>query len=571
MKAMRAPWIAACALLALTACWDRMAGNGSEVENAVAGTVRDPDGGGAVGVRVGLYPSAYDPLSGRGAVYAVTDGDGRYSFPVDTGTFNIYASEAGTGRAFLEQGVRITGPGRWDAGADTLRPTGHIHVTLPPGSWKGAYVCLPGTPLAVPVDAAADAAREIVLDSVPAGSFAVVLARPADTARRVVGESLPVFSGSTSDLPYSDWKRSAIVRIDHAALGGDLSTDVTGAPLLLRLDAGNFDFASASALGADLRVTGDAGGPLPIRVQEWDSANSSALVWVRADTVFGGERATRLRLYWGNPEVTYKRGDVFPSSDGYAGAWHFDAPPRGTPPGFGDESGAGDSLFALGSLITADTAAAGDSVTAVTRADGVAGRGLRLNGKDAALLAAKTYAGPSEFTYTFWFKTTTRQGGKILGFVAPGIHGSIPGRTGNFNFDRVTWMDNDGFIRFGFTIATTDSTSVGTWQAFVSARAYNDGEWHHLACSASGARALLSIDGETVVDYTGPMRPLPNPGYWRAGYVGDGMWDPMWTSEYFRGSLDEVRILHSARGEDWLRVQYATQKPGSRVLVFDLP
>jgi hypothetical protein len=569
----RAPWMAIPFLLALTACWDRLAGNGSEVENAVAGTVRTPDGKGAAGVTVSLIPEGYDPLSdsNRAApARGTTDASGRYGFSADTGTYNVFARQSGTGRAFLIPHVRITGSGHWDLGADTLKPPGHIHVTLPAGSWQGAHVYLPGTPVAETIDAAADSSRNLVLDSVPEGSFAVVIVRNDDPARVVVGEEVPVLPDRTSSLPYAQWKRSARLHLDAAALGGGLASDLAAAPLLLRLDGANFDF-SAAGKGADLRFTSDAGSPLPHQVQSWDSAGMSALVWVRIDTVYGGNRTTRLRMYWGNPSVTSAAEAVFDPADGYVGAWHLDDAPKGVPPGFPDAGASGDSVFAQGALAAADTLPAADTVAAVTRADGVAGRGAHLNGKDAYLISAKTYAGPPAYAYSFWLKTSTRQGGKILGWVAPGIRGAISGRPGNFNFDRVVWMDDDGFIRFGFTIASLDTNSVGSWQAFVSAKHYNDGQWHHVACSVSETQALLSIDGEKVVDYSGTMRALPDNGYWRMGYLGDGMWDPMWTSEYFQGSLDEIQIIHRSRGEDWAKLEYASQKPGSRLILFDTP
>jgi hypothetical protein len=65
------------------------------------------------------------------------------------------------------------------------------------------------------------------------------------------------------------------------------------------------------------------------------------------------------------------------------------------------------------------------------------------------------------------------------------------------------------------------------------------------------------------------MRPVPEPGHWRIGYSGEGMWDTEWTSEYFQGSVDEVRFAHEARGEDWLRLDYESQKAGSPVLRFE--
>ena len=73
----------------------------------------------------------------------------------------------------------------------------------------------------------------------------------------------------------------------------------------------------------------------------------------------------------------------------------------------------------------------------------------------------------------------------------------------------------------------------------------NDGQWHHLSST------------------------LPETGHWRIGYSGEGKWDPEWTSEYFQGSIDESRLAYQSRGEDWLRLDYESQKPGSTVLIVE--
>jgi hypothetical protein len=559
----------------LVGCFDFLAGNGSEVENAVvAGTIVDAEGEGVPGVKVSLVRDGYDPLARLPApAVRTTNAHGAYGFHADTGTYNVQASDPGSGRVLLIQKVRILGKGRWDLAADSLRYPGRLRLSLPKGTWKDAYAYVPGTTLAARVDEAADAAGEVVLDSLPPGRYEVLLARPDEDERLSVGEDVPVESEAVSALPFTHWERSLRLKVDLAEVKGGLSADVAAVPLLLRLQPSDFDFAAAAKDGKDLRITNDAGTTLPYHIQSWSPAEG-ALVWIRVDKVRAKE-ATRLRLYWGNDTAAAPNSSsAFSAADGFVGAWHLDDKPAGNPSAFDDASTEGNSATALGALATADTNAGPDTGVAVSRGDGVTGRGVHLNGKDALMSAAKTYRGPSEYAFSLWIKTATREGGKILGFIMPELTGTIPGRTGNYNMDRTVWMDNDGFVHFGFTIAPADtgSSSIGNWQAFVSGRKYNDGQWHHIAGSVSnGRKAVLSIDGERVVDYTGPIRGVTISGHWQMGYVGDAMWDPVWTSNHFRGSLDEVRILHASRSEDWLKLDYASQKPGSRLLTVENP
>jgi hypothetical protein len=186
-------------------------------------------------------------------------------------------------------------------------------------------------------------------------------------------------------------------------------------------------------------------------------------------------------------------------------------------------------------------------------------------------MASKDLPGPARFTASFWFRTSSKEGGKLLGYVMPGLKNVTYGsKTGNFNFDRVVWMTDEGLLHAGFTMRSTSyPTIIGAWQSFTAATPYNDGKWHHLSYTLWDSGALLMVDGVKAAGYTGLVRPLPEPGHWRVGYSGEGKWDPEWTSEYFQGSVDEVRLSHESRSEDWLRLDYEAQKPGSTVLRFE--
>jgi len=251
---------------------------------------------------------------------------------------------------------------------------------------------------------------------------------------------------------------------------------------------------------------------------------------------------------------------VFAASEAYVGTWHLDSKPAGNPHHFADAGGSGTRAYALGALETVDSVAAGDSGVGVHPAHGVLGAGVHLNGTDAYISVSDTLSSPPGFTLSFWFRTTTREGGKLAGYVLPGI-------SGDYNFDRVLWMDNNGILRFGFTMGVLGNPgAVGAWQPFESAKAYNDGQWHHVSYSMGEAVFHLYVDGEKAIGYAGPIRSLSRTGFWRFGYVGEGKWEPAWTSEYFRGSLDEIRLLHAPRNGEWLRLDQLAQQPGSKLL-----
>ena len=82
--------------------------------------------------------------------------------------------------------------------------------------------------------------------------------------------------------------------------------------------------------------------------------------------------------------------------------------------------------------------------------------------------ANKTFADPRTYSEEVWFKTTTTDGGKLIGFG--------DAQSGNSsNYDRHVYMENSGQLTFG----------VWTGQAntITSPNSYNDGQWHHLVAT----------------------------------------------------------------------------------------
>lgn len=574
-----------CAALATWSCFDQVAGNGSEVENAVVlGRVVLPDGRPAAGVRMQLLPSDHDArkdAAPAGSYVAVTEKDGTFRLKAKPGQFSVFAAHSQLGYRLLVPGMSLAPYSETDAGLRRLEPPGSIRLALPGQARPGDYIYLPGTPLSRAVDSAQIADGYLQMDSVPAGRIEQVVlasAGPAADTLRGLGSDVAVAARRVTELAYTDWKHAGLVAIRLNELPGGLSGGVNGIPLLLRLDSGNFDFTQAANGGSDLRFTRDDGKPLAWHVQAWDPRAGAARIWINVDTVRADSALQKIRMYWGAPDTAKPlAGDgderVFPAAQAWVGAWHFDAKPQGTPPHFPGAGERGVRALAQGALQSADSVVAGDSGVGVHAAHGIQGPGLHLNGTDSWLALEDTLPTPPGFTLSYWFRTSTREGGKISGFVMPGINGKIEGRPGNFNFDRVIWMDTTGLLRAGYTMAAPPNQTgrLGDWQDFVSTKSYNDGQWHHLTYSLSASAFHLYVDGEKVVGYTGTINSLSQRGVWRLGYLGEGMWDPMWKSEYFRGNLDEARLIYAPRSEDWIRLDQESQMSGSKLLQLERP
>lgn len=154
-----------------------------------------------------------------------------------------------------------------------------------------------------------------------------------------------------------------------------------------------------------------------------------------------------------------------------------------------------------------------------------------------------TQTNPNTFTTDIWFKTTTNQGGRLIGF------GN--NRTGLSNtYDRHTYMSNDGRLWFGVYAGNTYST-------ITSPGAYRDGKWHLATTTLSGDGAQLYVDGTRVAVDTSITAGQTNTGYWRIGWDKlSANWPGSPTSAYFNGSVAYAAVYNVALTADQIKAQY---------------
>ncbi|WP_394274727.1 PKD domain-containing protein [Luteococcus sp.] len=166
---------------------------------------------------------------------------------------------------------------------------------------------------------------------------------------------------------------------------------------------------------------------------------------------------------------------------------------------------------------------------------GAAGTGVLLDGSATGIAADAHVNGPQVFSTETWFSTTSTAGGKLVGFGNE--------RTGlSSHYDRHTWMDPEGRLHFG--------VYSGGFRTVDSAKAYNDGKWHHVVSSMGPNGMQMFVDGELVG--TNPTATAEDfAGYWRVG--GDSTWSG---SPWFAGAMDETAVYGQVLSADQVRAHY---------------
>ncbi|QRQ79986.1 LamG domain-containing protein [Glutamicibacter protophormiae] len=166
------------------------------------------------------------------------------------------------------------------------------------------------------------------------------------------------------------------------------------------------------------------------------------------------------------------------------------------------------------------------------------GAALGFGAENAAVVGNLAQYNPTVFTAEAWFKTTSGNGGKIIGFgnAASGLSSS---------YDRHVYMRNDGTLSFG--------TYTGVENLATTSQAYNDGQWHHVAATLSGEGMKLYVDG--ALRASNPESGAePFNGYWRVG--GDRVWGGA-NSSWFNGDIDEAAVYSRALSQTEINEHYA--------------
>ena len=173
-------------------------------------------------------------------------------------------------------------------------------------------------------------------------------------------------------------------------------------------------------------------------------------------------------------------------------------------------------------------------------------RAIRFPGTSTGFMATQNAtAAPQTFSAEFWFSTTTKAGGRFIGF------GSAKTGTSAVQ-DRLVYMDTTGRLNFGVTHGATS-------RRVTSPSAYNDGRWHHVVASMSTSGLRLFVDGRQVAARTDATRGLDTFGYWRIG--GDRTWSG---AQYVNATMDEVAIYQRALSPEQVAGHHALGTTGRR-------
>jgi hypothetical protein len=355
---------------------------------------------------------------------------------------------------------------------------------------------------------------------------------------------------------YSTWTYSKSITVNTKASGANLTTPVTGFPVLVRLtheNGGDVVYYSKGR-GADIRFTkADGVTRLHHQIDAWDSAAHTAALWVLLDTVKANDSTQSIKLFWNKTAVadSGNGSKVFDTANGYASVWHL-----------GSTSARPDTAARPNAITGRFSAKPMVFASGYRSPSGVIGLADSLTG--GASSGATTYLainegtpstfynfGAGQFTFSGWFNATTVDNfARLVSLVS----------------DDATSGANRLFLSFNGGNIIGRQYADGASRATNSTTAMPTGTWNHLAMTITRGvsdTTRLYLDG-AMIQQTVFTQLFPDAArdYVR---IGRDNINPN-SDQTYNGKVDEARISHVARSAEAIKLSYDVEKPGSTVV-----
>jgi hypothetical protein len=490
---------------------------------------------------VNLVPHDYNPLTDEPLSPEMTDAtgeDGIYRFMgVDSGIYNIQAAHQEDGTRLLIHNIHMADQDIW-VPMDTLRVPGTIVIPLSDNVYvKGGYVYITGTVYYMQLESDPGSTGYIVLDSVPPGTVSSVTYTEEENALEPVEivSNVDVAPEDTNNVPsYLEWSHTRKIYLNTTSTGADVSGDVTGFPVLVRLDHSNFTFSEADPDGNDVRFSSSRERSLPYQIERWSNADETAEIWVRVDTLLGNNNAQFIKMHWGREDaLSWSDGSrVFSPASGFGAVWHLGEREDGTGSKAVYRNSAADENHGDDWIVSEDNS-------------GLIGNGSHFEKDDfiQVPLAASALKPVSSLAVSGWFRTNTSDSSGA----------------------QIASMGDDyglRLVRGGSAALFLFDDPTNNFVVYSSRQDLFDSSWHHAAGVYTGTELLLYVDGvlEGSRSHNVDLWYNIGPDF----FIGiHGTQFPFYD---FVGYMDEIRVSSVPRSAGWIKLCFENQKE-SQVLI----
>ena len=325
---------------------------------------------------------------------------------------------------------------------------------------------------------------------------------------------------------------SRTITIDNSQVSG--SNHLTDFPVLVTLTLP--DLATV-ANGGDVQNTNgydirfrasECDCWLDHQIENYNATTGAYTAWVRIPNLKYDED-TEIEMYYGNVTVATDPSTSNTWTSDYVGVWHLSEDPQGTGPQHTDASGTGND----------GTAEGGGSIVNV---NGVAGNGVSFDGNNDLIEVPddNTLDLTTSLTLSLWFDLDGHSG-------STPNYPTLLGKGQSWNTD-----NGYGLLAGDFSVPTAAGMIANPGRVIIADTGlpgFNDGNWHHMACTYDGTDFVFYFDGNQEATVSVNMS-INTQGF--PLHIGDGVDDGHWN-----GKIDEVRISNQPKSADWIATEFS--------------
>ena len=318
---------------------------------------------------------------------------------------------------------------------------------------------------------------------------------------------------TVSVVSYNAWLHSASLFILTTPDGANLAAGASEAnfPLLVRLNAGNFDFTQAQPGGSDIRFATVAGVPLAYQIEQWDSTAKTAAVWVKIPSITGNARQ-ELKMFWGKAGVASESNgtNVFNAANGFVSVLHMNE----------------TATDVVGNTTPTDSG--------TTLTTGMIGKGRNFTAGNGILVGdnlSNFPTGSNPHSSEAWIRSSAA-GTNVMGWGIEQGQGKVV-----MQFASPPHMNMDCYFGGG-NVSGASALALS--------------QWIHVAHTYQNGAAKIYVNGVLDGSSTGGSMAIPTPARM---YIGG------WYGYNYVGDMDEVRISNVTRSPNWIKLEYENQKP----------
>lgn len=353
------------------------------------------------------------------------------------------------------------------------------------------------------------------------------------------------------------WKYKLPIRLNTTSAGANITGSVSNYPLAIQLTKDVLDFAAARQAGIDFRFTDAAGKRLPHEIEYWDAAEGLASFWVLVEEIKGNSDSQVINAYWGNPSAADESDSkaVFRTDRNFVGVWHLSDAPSNTADGYKESTANSEHMT-------------GHNMNgAVNTARGVVGKAFHSDypvstkgADDGSYLVSKaatenTFDHMDNITFSIWVYPT----GWVAsaGYETPITKGDDSWRLQKAWTDKYMWEPCVQTSTGGYDCMVTQGgleiTPLNQWTLLHVVHSKPSFSFY-----ANGKRIGTQNSGS-----------FYNEGKWPVS-IGNQMQyaHTTWARRWWDGDLDEGRFIKETKNEDWLKLDYQSQRPNQTLVKF---